>query len=127
MAILASLPGVRVEIIVDSAPLVEYDDEETPEQPKLVSRYVEAQAGATFAVKVSVDESRPTSQDLIVFLSVDGIFIQSTFISKARPSIWEALHLDSVKTKINSDWMKQALMFQKLATSKNHDLFSFIA
>ena len=127
MVILASLPGVRVEIIVDGTPLVEYDDEETPEQSKLVSRYVEAQTGAVFAVEVSVDESRPTSQDLIVFLSVDGIFIQSTFISKGRPSIWVALHFDSVKTKINSDWVKQALMFQKLAFSKNHDLFSFIA
>ena len=46
-------PGANVEIIVDGQPLPEYDDKsEAPSPPNTITKYIEAQTGALFAVRV---------------------------------------------------------------------------
>lgn len=48
-----SCPGVIVEILVSGQPLPEYDDiDEGPILPNTVTKYIEAQSDAEFAVRV---------------------------------------------------------------------------
>ena len=67
-------PGLNVEIMVDGQPLKEYNDiDEKPSPPNTVTKYIEAQTDANFAVWVRIDETFhfPVG-DIGIEASVDG-------------------------------------------------------
>ncbi|KAI4629253.1 uncharacterized protein J4E87_003515 [Alternaria ethzedia] len=85
MAVLPFLPGLAVEIIVNDAPLPEYnDDSDTPASPTTITRYVEATSGANFAIKVSVTKGYPFPKgDMEAKISLDGRAVVGKLICEA--------------------------------------------
>jgi hypothetical protein len=56
MVVPPSCPGLNVEILVDDQPLEEYDDvDESAAPPNTITKYIEAQSNAYFAVRVKFD------------------------------------------------------------------------
>jgi hypothetical protein len=53
MAIHPDFPGLKAEVIVNGAPLKEYDDDEKP-QPKMLTKYVEVSSNDCFWVEYTV-------------------------------------------------------------------------
>jgi hypothetical protein len=74
MAVHPFLPGLTVEIIVNDAPLPEYDDDtDAGDSSTTVTKYVEATSGANFAIKVSFTEEFPFPMgDMRAMISLDG-------------------------------------------------------
>lgn len=54
MAILDSLPGVEITVVVDGEDLHEYQDTDMEDEENTVTKYVEAVTGANFAIKIMV-------------------------------------------------------------------------
>jgi len=86
MAVLPFLPGLAVEIIVNDAPLSEYDDDsDTPASPTTVTRYIESTSGANFAIKVSLTEEFPfPAGNMLAEISLDGEVVACKRIREAE-------------------------------------------
>lgn len=55
MAIADSLPGVKIEVIVDGSALKEYEEpdaEDNEDEQGTVTRYIEAESAKVFAVSI---------------------------------------------------------------------------
>ncbi|KAF2117502.1 hypothetical protein BDV96DRAFT_597437 [Lophiotrema nucula] len=75
MAVLPEYPGLKVEIVVDSAPLREYDDiGNAPQSPRTVTKYIETrlQDRKTFQVRVTLTPQFDFQYDLRVVANLDG-------------------------------------------------------
>jgi hypothetical protein len=94
MVIPTFCPGVNIEIIVNGQPLVEYeDDDEGPPAPNTVTKYIEAQSEAHFAVRVAVGKAfHFPAGDLQVQITLDGKIV--------RGRIWNTENLSSLSGKI---------------------------
>jgi hypothetical protein len=58
MVVPPTCPGLCIEILVNAQPLKEYDNiEDCPEPPNTVTKYIEAQSAAEFAVRVTIDKN----------------------------------------------------------------------
>ncbi|KAL2063578.1 hypothetical protein VTL71DRAFT_5383 [Oculimacula yallundae] len=96
MAVLDSLLGIKVTVVVDGETLEEYDTENETvtrtnpaaaihQQARTVTKYIESKTGKEFLVRLSVQA--PYSLDcprLSFYVSVDGQHIQSPMLSKAK-------------------------------------------
>ncbi|KAI4681913.1 uncharacterized protein J4E84_007510 [Alternaria hordeiaustralica] len=73
-------------IVVNGAPLPEYDDDsDTPASPTTVTKYVEATSGANFAIQVSVTEDFPFPKgDMLAAISLDGQVIERGISPESR-------------------------------------------
>jgi hypothetical protein len=118
MAILLGCAGLRVEITVADRPLPEHEDEdETCEVPGAVTKYIEAEAGAEFAIKIQTTDLFPQKQDLGYTIYVDGDLIEDSPLSRAQLKSCRGRVISTVASKIGSEWSRSALWFQKLAWS----------
>jgi hypothetical protein len=125
MAILDSVPGLHVEITVLDRPLIEHAerDDSNEDTPTCITRYVEAQSGASFAIRVGVDKTFPYGErDISYDVSVDGARISKPYWESA--SLKKMVQHDRVYTRI-VDCIKggsgptrtmQRLMFSELPT-----------
>lgn len=127
MAILPSFFGLRVEIIVNGAALPEYDYEHVaPGEAKEVTKYVEAQPGAEFAVRIIADKNFPTTNDLGYAIWTDGSMVVSRFKYKAILNNQTAIEIKEAKVKIDSEWTAQSLQLQCLQIGELAALATFI-
>jgi hypothetical protein len=65
MAIHNNFPGLTVELVTDGSPLREYEIEEASPVPNTVMKYVEAEAGAEFAIRYSFSPTFPNHRDIL--------------------------------------------------------------
>jgi hypothetical protein len=115
MAILTNVPGLRVEIVVNGAPLTEHENEDdVSSDPEVMDKYIEAQVGEIFSVRVAVNEPFPTNRDLGYKLWVDGTLVKSSYMGEATLRQHESITMDGVRTKSSSGWTSWPLQFQKL-------------
>ncbi|KAF2127283.1 hypothetical protein P153DRAFT_295534 [Dothidotthia symphoricarpi CBS 119687] len=78
MAVLDDCPGLKAEIIVYAQPLEEYVDEDEEDPPKTVTKYVEAQSGAEFALKWKFSTPFPTQYGVQAVVHIDGVATYNT-------------------------------------------------
>ncbi|KAF1850027.1 uncharacterized protein K460DRAFT_326501 [Cucurbitaria berberidis CBS 394.84] len=78
MAVLDDVPGLKAEVIVDGRPLREYDDDEETSS-KAVTKYVEAQSGAEFAIRSVFSAPFPLQYGVEMKVSVDGDIYRRTY------------------------------------------------
>jgi len=71
MAVTDKHPGLEVEVVVDGAPLKEYNDDDSNDQ-EIVSKYIEAQSGAEFAVRSTFTAPFPRGHGVQIAVRVDG-------------------------------------------------------
>lgn len=82
MAIHNDYPGLKVEIVVNGQALQEYEDKSDKANAKVVTRYVEARAGAAFSVVVSFEQPFQNNRGIAMHVLVDGNTIRRPVIEK---------------------------------------------
>jgi hypothetical protein len=115
MAILLGCAGLRVEITVADRPLPEHEDEDGRcEVPGAVSKYIEVELGAEFAIKIHTTDPFPQKQDLGYTIFIDGNLIESSHLPRAELKGHVGEVISTSISKIGSEWSRSALCFQKL-------------
>ncbi|CZT25421.1 uncharacterized protein RCC_11153 [Ramularia collo-cygni] len=85
MAILDTLPGVEIEILVDGEPLEEYADNDSEDQLNTNMCYVEAVTGKVFEVRIKVEGGVEITRDTAEFnISIDGVLEAAPLIPSHR-------------------------------------------
>jgi hypothetical protein len=118
MAVHPFLPGLAVEIIVNDAPLPEYDDDtDAGDSPTMVTKYVEATSGANFAVEVAFTEEFPFPKgDMRAGTSVDGRLLSSRIIREDY--FFEKFLVEGRKCEIGQHSKIQKFCFSELEVGK---------
>ena len=83
MAVLDTVSGLEVVVLVDKEPLKEIDTDEEDLPTKSVEKYIEAASGGNFEVKSTF--TRPythSNHDVKVELFVDGKYMDNMLLSK---------------------------------------------
>ncbi|THY50640.1 hypothetical protein D6C97_06964 [Aureobasidium pullulans] len=85
MAILDSLPGVEITVVVDGEDLHEYQDTDMEDEENTVTKYVEAVTDANFAIKIKGSQELEYKGDcLSLDVLVDGLRIERPLIGRER-------------------------------------------
>ena len=96
MAVIDTVPGVEVFILINGQPVEEYEDsgEEVngPLASKTAVKYIEAISDTEFTIKATVhpafDKHRRTRDDLVVDAKVDGKWVGGRFRNCTRHKIF---------------------------------------
>ncbi|KAF2677306.1 hypothetical protein K458DRAFT_163912 [Lentithecium fluviatile CBS 122367] len=72
MAITTVYPGLQVDVVVNGAPLQEYDDDEDEDSPDTTTKYVEATSGANFEIRYSFGTGFSAKHAVVTRVHVDG-------------------------------------------------------
>lgn len=102
MAITKAHPSIKVEVISQGAPLREYDDDEGETSSATVTKYIEAQSGADFAVHFELQRPFPV-HPVKLKLYLDGRPTDSRIVSSVQYAKTESKlsrTLDSVSSKV---------------------------
>lgn len=86
MAVLDELPGLEAQIIVNRTPVKEYDDDVEEVMDKTVTRYIEAESGAEFEVRLIFQRMFNVSarHSMIAELFLDGKYGNSIILRKEK-------------------------------------------
>ncbi|KAE8835145.1 hypothetical protein PTNB85_06478 [Pyrenophora teres f. teres] len=116
MAVIPFYPGFKVEILVNDAPLPEYDDiDDTPSPPNSVTKYIEATTGVEFKIRFIINEAFPFPPGhLIASFYFDGEWRRSLLIRSERFYSEIGHTCDSTIAKVEGKVFKQALSFHEL-------------
>lgn len=79
MAIIQAYPRLKVEIVIDNVPLEEFDDEDDPASRTTVTKYIESQSGAHYAIKCLLTQPWPGASVLLDFY-LDGKWVRGSFM-----------------------------------------------
>ena len=89
MVILADLPGVVVEVLVDGIPVKEHEsqDQDQDEHDRTVTRYIEAASEQVFAVTVKLlPEFEFKGNCVVAKVFADGNYTDGAVFVKAEPA-----------------------------------------
>ncbi|KAF2117501.1 hypothetical protein BDV96DRAFT_570317 [Lophiotrema nucula] len=116
---MAILPGLeshfKVEIVSNGSPLEEYDDPRQGElQPGRLTKYIEAQSGATFFIQYSFLEEFPKTHHLAVQTRIDGKLVDSYMCIKARLHDPKPEVVDAAYSRIDGRDVRQGFYFSEL-------------
>ncbi|THX60033.1 hypothetical protein D6D06_01596 [Aureobasidium pullulans] len=118
MAILHSLPGVEITVVVDGEDLHEYQDTDMEDEENTVTKYVEAVTGANFAIKACVSQQFKYEGDCLnIRVAVDGLFVSSPLIEPGDTSKISTSLVDGV---IVGDENIRKLRFSELEIVNEH-------
>lgn len=123
MAILPSIPSVAVSIAIEHAMLQEHANPEEPDQPRAITRYVEAVSNATFSVHVFVRSSSTETfagNSLLVTIYADGQPIAARVLRRA--DVGPQGFGSRIEGQVASDDVVRPMKFAELKTGK----FSFL-
>ena len=96
----------------------EYEDPELEYKSNEVIRYIEAKAGAEFAIRYHFDETFPRDRDVSEDAYIDGQVIVKQFEKKDDIGMNSPYHIRDLKRRVKSRYTKQLLCFGELITSK---------
>lgn len=83
MAVLDSLPGVEVTVVVDGEDLHEYQDADMEDNEDTVTKYIEAVDGANFAIKIKATNNTVFKGHFLNFrTSLDGSSVCNPLIRR---------------------------------------------
>lgn len=125
MAIHSDFPGVTVQVVVNDEPLEEYVNEEEEDPPKTLTRYIECQSGAEFAIKTSFTENfDPTDMSLRAYL--DGVMVSKWFVVKEDVTRPMGFVQASSRWKDGTKWYQSMFSFSELELGKCQRYCTFI-
>lgn len=83
MAILDSLPGVEITVVVDGEDLHEYQDTHKNDGEDTVTSYIEATSGANFAIRIKISKDTIYKGDRLDFgVTIDGEYVDGLSMTK---------------------------------------------
>ncbi|THZ08482.1 hypothetical protein D6C93_00503 [Aureobasidium pullulans] len=119
MAILDSLPGVGITVVVDGEDLHEYQDTDMEDEENTVTKYVEAVTDANFTIKIKGSQELEYKGDcLSLDVLVDGLRIQRPLIGREATRNGGYTRLVE-GLKVNAGYMRR-LRFNTLETVTEH-------
>ncbi|KAH5159734.1 hypothetical protein HBH69_060220 [Parastagonospora nodorum] len=77
MAVHPEYPGLTVQVVVNGEPLPEYEDEDATDVPKVVTKYIEAQAGTEFEIVQVFPDGFAGSDDVRTRCYIDNQEVHS--------------------------------------------------
>ncbi|KAL5314918.1 hypothetical protein ACEPPN_017568 [Leptodophora sp. 'Broadleaf-Isolate-01'] len=130
MAILDSLSGIEVTVLVDGESLVEYDAENdnvvhtnpaaaAHQRDRTVTKYIESSTGKAFSVKVNVKAPYKIDCPNVSFeLYVDGQWINGRLMSKSSYSTgnWSIIS-EGPNEKLRSGWKVTLMKFAEIQST----------
>lgn len=133
MAVLEGFEGVEVTVCVDDEALPEYDDDDiegqstadsASQESKVVSKYIEAQTGKKFIIRLSVQS--PYTMDcptLCFHVKVDGKTISRHILRKSvykRHGVWtyDIIGVKHAPDEESRQCSIDTLQFMEIQTSK---------
>lgn len=116
MAILSEYPGLDVAVVVHDQRLQEYDDDDEP-SPTTVTKYIEAQSGANFAIATSFKPPFPTHYDVMAKLYIDGKRM-SKWHCRREQLFDREYKKDNICWQQHGEWFKQKFCFAELNIGK---------
>lgn len=118
MAILHDCPGLKVEIIVKGEPLREWDDDEEA-SPRAVTKYIEAQSGANFALKWRFSSPFPDDHGVRAVLKVDNDHRRKIDTEARELHRPEGFYKDGRRFLKDGQWYKGDYGFTALSVGKS--------
>lgn len=118
MAIHKDYPGLKVEIVVNDKALPEHEDPDLESEPNEVITYVEAEAGAEFAIRIYYDQTFRWDQDVGEDAWVDGQVIKKQYSSKKLLGRESTKYLRGAERVIAGQATEQTLCFGELKISE---------
>ncbi|KAH9876225.1 hypothetical protein J1614_004104 [Plenodomus biglobosus] len=122
MAIHSDHPGLEVEVIVNGKALKEYDDDEKEAKKGTVVKYIEAQEGENYSVKVHLPANLFKTYSIRAEIYIDGISVCDVVYSQKKYYLKGYTgELDTTYDSIEGMPMGQRFRFAKLKTGKCRD------
>jgi hypothetical protein len=115
MAIHPAHPGITVQIMVNGQPLPEFDDTEAVQEPSVMSKYIEAQAGSEFEITSTFTDPSPEKKDTNIKYYKDGVNVRSQCFHAPASPMPEVRTTTGVRVKNGERWEKRAFRFENLS------------
>lgn len=122
MAVLDDCPGLKVEICVGGRPLREYDDDDEEPAPKAITKYIEVQSGADFALLSTFSAPFPLQHGVQLRLCVDGA--PELVYNLSADQLRCCYIFEGIEYEQNGQWMQKNYRFTELSIGKAHLTFS---
>lgn len=121
MAILTKCPGFEVDVTVNGNALREYDlpadSDEFPTSDDSTIKYVEAQAGQEFAVRLRMSRQTPdVNNDLVFEVNADGEMRRALTVTKSQLVPGMTASMDGVKRYFETQVVLRKFVFSNLIT-----------
>ncbi|KAK5005815.1 hypothetical protein LTR60_006144 [Cryomyces antarcticus] len=121
MAILEDVPGIEVAITVNGNDLKEYEEDDIVNEPKTVTKYIEATSGVNFGIRYSVARRFPMKGDCITFsMYLDNEKCGSSVVTKASVNTSSSQHCKYGRNEADSKLRR--FMFAALETGSSDEL-----
>lgn len=117
MAVHPDYPGLEVEVTVDGKPLEEYVSSDETDDPKTITRYIEAVSGTEFALKLAFGDKFPTKHDVGFEIEIVGNAVRSS--CRRKDSLPKVEVIKGTNYLIESQWFLQHFAFSELRISKS--------
>jgi hypothetical protein len=125
MAVLDELPGLEAQIIFNRTPVKEYDDDEEGVVDKTVTKYIEAESGAEFGVRLHFHSMFNVSarHSVLVEVYLDGKYGNSIVLRKekqlaVRDTVWYDI-LSATEVEAGR-YFERSFCFSKLNTGQQY-------
>jgi hypothetical protein len=125
MAIHPAHPGITVRIMVNGQPLPEFDGTEAVQEPSVMSKYIEAQAGSEFKITSTFTDPSPEKKDTNIRYYMDGIEIRSDSYPTSASPMPEVCTATGVRRKNGHHWETRAFRFENLSIGVHPHLHVF--
>lgn len=115
MAIIATAPGVEVQVFVNGQACVEYNDDDEVAAARNVTKYIEAESGANFEFRIRIKpEFAYQDHDLKFYVLVDGTVMCRSVVEKRKVRKDHKLKLESTRFCKNNQWFQRKFTFSNL-------------
>ena len=116
---MAILHGIEVNVLVNSQPLPEYDDDDMDNSsPNLIVKNIEAVSGKKFDVKASIRGTfNPTPCDILLRVFLDGHYVNGAFAPRdqiGKPDFPCPVLFQGVEQKVDEAWNLLPFIFSEI-------------
>ncbi|KAL5120469.1 hypothetical protein ACEQ8H_001487 [Pleosporales sp. CAS-2024a] len=120
MAVLDSVPGLEVQIVVHDEALQEYQDRLSANvAEKSVESYVEAQSGARFQIRYHFTPPFPADRPLSAHVTIDGQYLDAGIIWPFELFNHQGHMSRGTLSQVGQHWMLQPYLFAPIKITKD--------
>jgi len=126
MVVLPGFPSIRAAIAVNGVPLTEYadEDEAVNSAKNEVTKYVQCEEGAHFAVQYTVDQSYPFwAESILCQISLDGKLADSPVLDPLSRLQTPTGSMGGWRFFEHGTWKQRDFHFAKLITGESSTWF----
>ncbi|KAH4483953.1 hypothetical protein HBH89_231550 [Parastagonospora nodorum] len=122
MAVHPEYPGLTVQVVMNGEPLPEYEDEDATDDPKVVTKYIEAQAGTEFEIVQVFPDGFAGSDDVRTRCYIDNQEVHSPISTSISRQSRPRKKIAYVNEKKKDGWYSRSFQFQMLCVMEASDM-----